>query len=277
MKNNRLEWETTDGIKIVGKYWPVKAPKAVLHIVHGMGEHIQRYEQMAEFYNRAGIAVIGNDHRGHGLSGGKRGHIPEYSVLLDEVSDLLAKGEELFPGSPRFLFGQSLGGNLVLNYVLRRKPNISGVIASSPWIQLAYNPGALKVMAGKLMKNLYPTFTQATKLNPMHLSTDEEVGHLYMADPLTHDKITAAMGTEMLDAGNYLDNYTGKFPLPLLLLQGSGDQITSFEATQRFAKRVSGPVTFIPWEGLYHELHNEIRREEVLNSSLEWIELQLDR
>lgn len=277
MENNHLEWTTTDGIKIFGKYWPVEQPKAVLHLVHGMGEHIQRYEQVAGFYNRAGIAVIGNDHRGHGLSEGKRGHIPEYSVLLDEVSELLTKGAALFPGTPRFLFGQSLGGNLVLNYALRRKPDIAGVIASSPWIQLAFDPGPVKVMAGKLVKNLFPSFTQSSNLNPMHLSTDEEVARVYQADPLTHDRITAAMGTEMLYAADYLHHYQGSFPLPLLLMHGSGDQIVSFPAAKQFAERLEGPITFVPWEGLYHELHNETRREEVLNTSLEWIVHRLER
>jgi alpha-beta hydrolase superfamily lysophospholipase len=271
MKNNTLEWISSDGIKIFGKYWPVEQPRAVLHIVHGMGEHIQRYEAVAAFYNQAGIAVMGNDHRGHGLSDGKRGHIPNFTVLLDEVDHLLEESNKLFPGVPRFLFGQSLGGNVVLNYALRRKPALAGVIASSAWIQLAFRPDAISLMAGKLLKKLYPTFTQPTKLNPMHLSTDPEVGRIYQADPLVHDRITAAMGTEMLDAADYLDQYSGDFPVPLLLMHGNEDQIISYDAAQQFAERVSGDVTFVPWEGLYHELHNEIRREEVLNTSLQWI------
>lgn len=276
MGKNSLEWTTDDGVKIVGKYWPVDKPKAAIHIVHGMGEHIQRYEPVAQFYNRAGIAVLGHDHRGHGLSGGKKGHIPAYDTLLDEVGELLAQGEALFPGVPRFLFGQSLGGNVVLNYCLRRRPNISGAIASSPWIQLAFRPDAISVAAGKLLKNLYPTFTQSTKLNADHLSTDPEVATAYTADPLVHDRITAAMGTEMLNAADYLNEYTGSFPLPLLLMHGSGDQIVSFDASRQFAKRVRGPVTFTPWDKLYHELHNEIRRDEVLNTSLQWVQDQLD-
>ena len=271
MKNNTLEWSTSDGIKIFGKYWPVDQPKAVLHIVHGMGEHIQRYEAVAAFYNQAGLAVIGNDHRGHGLSEGKRGHIPNFSALLDEVEHLLELGHKLFPGAPQFLFGQSLGGNVVLNYILRRKPNITGVIASSPWIQLAFKPDAISVMAGKLLKSIYPTFTQPTKLNAMHLSTDPEVGRIYQADPLVHDRITAGMGTEMLDAADYLQHYSGHFPIPLLLMHGSDDQIVSYDAAHQFTERVTGEVTFVSWEGLYHELHNEIRREEVLNTSLQWI------
>jgi lysophospholipase len=84
------------------------------------------------------------------------------------------------------------------------------------------------------------------------------------------------MGTAMLDASGFLHQYSGKFPLPLLLLHGSGDQIVSYDAARQFAERVDGDITFSPWEGLYHELHNEKRREEVLNTCLQWIEHQLD-
>ncbi|WP_170110336.1 alpha/beta hydrolase [Flavilitoribacter nigricans] len=275
MENSTLQWTTSDGLKIFGKCWPVEQPKAVLNIAHGMGEHIQRYEHVAAFYNRHNIAVIGNDHRGHGLSEGKKGHIPEYSALLDEMDQLLEQSRQRFPGVPQFLFGQSLGGNIVLNYALRRQPQLAGVIASSPWIQLEFRPNPVSVMAGKLLKNLYPTFSQPTDLKPEHLSTDPEVGRIYQADPLVHSRITAAMGTEMLDAADYLHQYSGKFPLPLLIMHGTEDHIISFDASRQFAERVDGPVTFIPWKGLYHELHNETRQEEVLNTSLQWVQEHL--
>lgn len=276
MEKKSLQWRTSDGLRIKGSYWPVEQPRAVLNVVHGMGEHIQRYDHVAAFYQAAGIAVAGNDHRGHGTSEGKRGHIPSFELLLDEVDELLHESSKLYPDVPHFLFGQSLGGNLVLNYSLQRDPEISGVIASSPWIQLAFRPDPITVWAGKMMRKLMPTFTQSTKLKAEHLSTDQEVAKTYQADPLVHDRVTAAMGTAMLEAADYLHHYSGPFPLPLLLLHGTADQIVSFDAAHQFAERVSGSVTFVPWEGLYHELHNEIRRQEVLNTTLKWIEDHLN-
>lgn len=275
MEKNITSWTTADGLTIYGKHWPAVRPKAVLCIVHGIGEHIHRYEEPAAFYNRAGVSIIGNDHRGHGRSEGKRGHTPSMDLLLDEVEQLIARSQTLYPDLPCFLFGQSMGGNLVLNYSLRRRPAVAGVIASSPWIQLAFRPDPISVLAGKLLKNIYPTFTQPTKLNPEHLSTDPEVGKAYQEDPLVHNRITAALGTEMLEAADYLHQYRGKFPVPLLLMHGTADQIVAPEASRQFADRVEGEITFIPWEGLYHELHNEVRRKDVLNSTLSWMETHL--
>lgn len=253
----------------------MKHPRAVLSIVHGMGEHIRRYDHVAAFYQAAEIAVVGNDHRGHGKSGGKRGHAPNYDLLLNEVEQLVQETRQRYPGVPHFLFGQSLGGNLVLNYTLSRRSDFAGVIASSPWIQLAFRPDPVSVAAGKLLKNLWPTFTQPTKLNADHLSTDPEVGKVYAADPLVHDRITAALGVEMLYAADRLHTYSGPFPCPLLMLHGMADQIVSPQAAEALAERLSGDVTFIPWDGLYHELHNERRKAEVLQTTLEWINQKL--
>lgn len=266
-----FDWTTADGLKIYAIEWPVDTPKVVLSIVHGMGEHIHRYEHVAAFYQQNDIAVLGNDHRGHGRSQGKRGHALSLGLLLDEVEQLVRESRKRYPDVPHFLFGQSLGGNLVLNYALNRRADFAGIIASSPWIQLAFRPNLISVAAGKLLKNIFPTFTQPTNLNAVHLSTDPEVGQVYQADPLVHDRITAALGVEMLYAADRLQQYSGTFPCPLLIMHGTGDQIVSPEAARQFAERVSGDVTFIPWVGLYHELHNEFRKAEVLNTTLDWI------
>lgn len=278
METNSFTWQTEDDLRIQGIHWPVENPRAVICLAHGLGEHIHRYAHLAAFYNRAGIAVLGNDHRGHGHSDGKRGHAPDLDRLLDEIDHLISLATQWYPATPLFLFGQSMGGNLVLNYTLRRNPaSVRGVIASSPWIQLDFRPNKLRVMAAKLMKNIYPTFTQPTPLNTQHLSTDPEVGFAYEADPLVHKKITAALGSEMLDAADYLHQYNGAFPIPLLVMQGTGDQIVSPEASREFAGRVRGDITFVPWEGLYHELHNEVKKEEAMETTLNWIEKKLNR
>jgi alpha-beta hydrolase superfamily lysophospholipase len=271
LETTTFNWTTEDGVQIYGKAWPHPAPTAVLSIVHGMGEHINRYDEMAAFYHKAGFAVVGNDHRGHGQSGGKRGHTPGYELLLDEVDHLVKESRARYPGLPHFLFGQSLGGNLVLKYCLQRRSDFAGVVASSPWIQLAFRPNPISVLAGKLMQNIYPGLLQPSGLNPDHLSTIKEVGRQYVKDPLVHDRISAAMGMGMLKAADSLNEYNGSFPCPLLILHGTGDQITSVPASRAFAERVSGDITYRPWEGLYHELHNEADRQEVLETTLNWM------
>lgn len=275
MEATTFNWATTDGVQIYGRVWPHPSPTAVLTIVHGMGEHINRYNDMAAFYHKAGLAVIGNDHRGHGQSEGKRGHTPNFELLLDEVEQLVIQTRARYPGIPHFLFGQSLGGNLVLNYCLRRRSDFAGVVASSPWVQLAFRPNPITVAAGRLMQYIYPGFQQPSGLKAAHLSTLPQVGEQYVKDPLVHDRVSAAMGMAMLKAADYLDEYEGDFPCPLLMLHGTGDQIVSVTAARNFAERLHGDITYRAYEGLYHELHNEVNREEVLKTTLAWIQSRM--
>lgn len=275
MGTNTFNWTTSDGLEIYAKSWPVDHPKAIISIVHGIGEHIGRYDHMASYYNQANIAVIGNDHRGHGKSAGKRGHAPSLELLLDEVECLVVESKKRFPEVPHFLFGQSLGGNLALRYTLARKSDFAGIIASSPWVQLAFRPNPISLSIGKLLRGILPSLTLPTELDTTHLSTDPKVGTIYAADPLVHDKVSAALGIEMLHAADFLNQYTGSFPVPLLMMHGMADQIVSPQAAQAFAERVKGDVTFIPWEGLYHELHNEVCKEEIMDTTLAWLETKI--
>jgi alpha-beta hydrolase superfamily lysophospholipase len=114
MTHTELTWNATDGLKIYGQYWSPTSPKAAMVLVHGMGEHSGRFKAYGEFLAEKGIAVLAYDHRGHGKSEGKRGHTPSYEILLEGVTDALKQIETLFPNIPKFIFGHSMGGNVVL-------------------------------------------------------------------------------------------------------------------------------------------------------------------
>jgi alpha-beta hydrolase superfamily lysophospholipase len=270
-----FSWQTQDGIDIYACDWPVVQPRAVLALVHGLGEHVQRYEHLAAWFNERGVAVVGYDRRGHGRSQGRRGHTPRYSAFLDEIAQLLVEVELRYPGVPVFLYGHSMGGNLVLNYSLRRHPAIAGVIATAPHIRLSFQPGLFMVLMGKLMRWIYPAFTQSNGLDVQQLSRDEEVVRRYQADPLVHDRLSAAAGVGMLEAAAYLDACQGTFPLPLLLMHGGADGITDPQASRDFASRQKGEVTVKIWDGLFHEIHNEPEQEAVFAYTEDWLSRQL--
>lgn len=260
---------TADGLKLHGRYWPAKEAKAVVALVHGMGEHIQRYEHMAAYFNAHGVSIMGFDQRGHGRSAGQRGHAPSLDVLLDSVGGLLAQAAQL--GLPIFLYGHSMGGNLVLNHLLRRHPKVAGVIASAPWVQLAFRPPALLLMIAKGLRRLLPTFSQPTGLDAAALSHVEAVVAAYKADPLVHGQITTAMSMALLDGGDWLDQHAGPVSAPLLIMHGDADSITSAPASQALAKRLTGDVTMKLWPGMFHEIHNEEAQKEVFDVALAWI------
>ncbi|MCC6412429.1 MAG: lysophospholipase [Saprospiraceae bacterium] len=269
---DNLSWQSATGLKLHAQCWAPSMPvKAVVALVHGMGEHIGRYEHVAQFFNQKGIAVIAYDQQGHGKSEGTRGHIVSVTSLLDDVGKLLGEVEKRFPGKPVFLYGHSMGGNAVLNFALLNKPKVAGIIATSPWIQLAFKPSTIKVLAGRLVNRISPTLSLVSGLDTQFLSHDPAVVKAYNEDPLVHGKISAGGGVVLLDLAQKLDTAVAELGSPLLLTHGSGDKITSHAASYQFALRAKGDVTFREWPGLYHELHNELEKESYLNFLYAWM------
>ncbi|MEM7654968.1 MAG: lysophospholipase [Bacteroidota bacterium] len=259
-----------------GQHWPVSSPKAVYGIIHGHGEHVGRYGHVAAFLNQAEIAVAGYDHYGHGKTEGKKGHFPSYEAVLDSMDAFLGWMRATYPGAPIFLFGQSMGSNLLANYLLQRKPDIQGAVLSSPWFRLAMKPSSMDVFLAKMMLNIYPSFTQSSKLDAQGLSHRSEVVKTYQEDPLVHDLVSPVVFASCVEQGEKAIAMAGELSIPTLLMHGDQDPITSFAASESFAKSAPDQLlTWRVWPGMKHELHNETVEAEVLAYTLEWLETQL--
>jgi len=281
MKASRnFAWTASDDLEIKGFEWEVEQPKAILCLVHGMGEHAQRYEELAGFFNQNDISVISFDHRGHGTSAGPRGHVRDYDILLESVDTLLEKAKEKYPDTPLFVYGHSMGGNVAVNHALRRQQGkektAHGYIITGPWLQLEIAPPAVKLLIGKLMRRIYPRFIEKTKLDASLLSHVPEVVEAYKADPLVHDSLSTSFFFSCQDAAEWALNNAEKLEIPMLLMHGELDKITSAKGSETFAERAGELVTLKLWEGLYHEIHNENERQDVYQFSLDWINEQLN-
>jgi acylglycerol lipase len=273
MQHIEFAQQAPDGIQLYFQGWqPEIPPKAVICLVHGLGDHSGRYAHVAAALNDAGYAMLGFDLRGHGKSGGPRGHTPSYDTLIDDIGRLLAEAAVRYPDLPRFLYGHSLGGNLVLNYALRRKPQIAGVVATSPAIRTASPPPSSQITLAKIMNRIQPGMQMANGLALDGIARDPEVIRAYTNDPLVHNKISVRLALEMLQAGEWALAHAAEFPLPLLLTHGSADQITSAPASAEYAKKVPGDCTFKLWDGFYHETHNEPEKAEVLSFIIDWLQ-----
>ncbi|MFW6017015.1 MAG: alpha/beta hydrolase [bacterium] len=245
--------------------------KAVIGLVHGLGEHSGRYKKFANFLNENGYSLIAVDLFGHGKSEGKRGHISSYKVFMDNINLLLEEVDSKFPELPSFLYGHSMGGNLILNYILRHQPNLTGMIVSAPWLKLASEPPVSQKILGKVMNYIYPGFTQSNGIDSEALSRKEEENEDYKEDPLVHDKISVRLFEELSQAGKFAIENASNINLPVLLMHGTADNITSFAASKKIAAS-SENITFKKWNGFYHELHNEPEKREVYKYVLEWME-----
>jgi len=263
-------WQSVDGLRLFARNWqPAGDPCGVVCLVHGLGEHCGRYSHVAENFVKSGYAFAGFDLRGHGRSDGQRGHAPSYGALLDDVSLFLHHVSVIFPGVPRFLYGHSLGGGVALNYGLRCNADLAGIVATSPWLRTTTPPPGWKVVLGRLLYRVAPGFALANGLDSGDLSHDHDL--VYDEDPLVHSKISAQLAIDAIEAGEWALNHADELVLPVLLVHGDADAITSYEATRQFGSKVRGDCTLKVWPGLFHETHNELNRDEIVAFNLEWV------
>lgn len=274
MKRYEFEFNAVDGLKLRGQGWVPEDCKAILYLLHGHGEHSNRYSHVGEHFADSGYGLLAIDLRGHGRSEGPRGHTPSYDLLMDDIAGFVAYGEERYPDVPAIIYGHSMGGNLALNYALRRDPRVSGVIATSPWLKLAFQPPAFKVAIAKTMNILCPTLSQRSGLEVPALSRDEQLLKQYREDPMAHDRITARLFVAIYQSGLWALAHASGISVPSLVMHGTGDRICSALASKLFAEAAGTNCELKLWEGLYHELHNEPERKQVLDYISGWLELR---
>ncbi len=250
---------------------PGENARAMIILVHGLGEHVQRYSQWIEMFKNEGIGVVAVDMPGHGRSPGRRGNISGYELIKEMIDILINTAKQTFPGIPLFIYGHSLGGGLVLNYLLKTNPKVSGAIATSPWLKLSFEPPRIKLILASILNHILPGFVQSSGLNADFLSHDPDVVRLYRNDPLVHGKISVSLFNIAVKSAKYtLENSSG-LKVRTLIVHGSEDMIVSPEGSREFAAKASLAELKI-FDGGYHELHNEPFKQEVFDYIIKWIE-----
>ncbi|GGG24330.1 alpha/beta hydrolase [Paenibacillus abyssi] len=261
-----------DGIELFAREWRAAegAPRAAVCLVHGMGEHGGRYEEVASVLTAVGFVLFNYDQRGHGRSPGKRGHCDSIAQLTGDAAALINLAKQRCPGLPVFLYGHSMGGNVALSCALRLQPEITGLILTSPWLRLAFLPPAYKLWIGEKMARLWPAFSLSTGLNSANLYHDAEL--TMPVDPLAHNRISAGMFYALKEEGEWALANCDRLKVPLLLLHGTADNITSMPASKELADKLDKACTFYAWEDGFHELHNDRDKERMLYTVVDWIE-----
>ena len=268
---------SADGTALYATWWQSadSAPKAVVAHVHGLGEHSGRHAHVAQRLVDGGYAVAAFDLRGHGQSGGGRGHTP-LKGAMDDVDVLLADARRRQPGLPIFLFGHSLGGLIVLVEALQRRPDVVGVVATSPGLRSPVLDQTVKITAAKLLGRVLPGVSMPTGLDDTGLSRDPAVIEAYRADPYVHDKASLALGKDGAEGADYALAHAAELHYPLLMIHGSDDPIAYARGTEEFAGKVSGDVTVRIYDGLMHELHNEPEQDEILGEVVAWLDAHVE-
>lgn len=271
--------EMNDDITFYMQGWePQGTPKAIVCLVHGLGEHTGRYNHVGKALTDAGYALFGFDLRGHGQSGGPRGHFPSLQTVLNDIHNFVHFQRQNHPRLPLFLYGHSLGGLLTLTYILQNPEGVQGVIVTGAGLRSALQEQKAKIALVKLLGSILPALSLKSELEVAGLSHDPAVVQAYVNDPLVHDKVSLGLGKAGLDAIEVCFARASAFKPPLLIMHGGADRITYPSGSEDFAKLASQnnkDITLKIWEGLYHEIHNEPQQAEVFKVMIEWLDRRL--
>jgi alpha-beta hydrolase superfamily lysophospholipase len=272
MQNKTDIFTSTDGKKMFFQHWaPAGQPDMVIALVHGLGEHSTRYQDWAARFCSESAAFTAFDLRGHGSSEGRRGHFSSLEMVFNDIDLFLEKTAILFAGIPIVLYGHSLGGNLAANYFIRRKNNISALIITAPWLRLGNPPSPIVKALVKIASKIFPSFTASSGLDINNLSRDSSVLHEYRSDLLIHDRISVNTAQSAIEAGESAITRASDATVPVLVMHGTGDKITSPEGSRAFCENAGKNITLKLWDGFYHELHNEPGKAEVFEHISAWL------
>ncbi len=248
-------------------------PKAILFLIHGLGEHGGRYLPSACFFSSLGIECWIPDLRGFGESGGKRGYTDGLWEYKADFKVLYGLAERAHAGVPIFLMGHSFGGLLTVLFLKQCRPvHLKGLILSSPLLGVALPIPIWQSLLAKTASLLLPTLTQNSGVKTEFLTHDPDMRLLREQDPLIHSKISARLYTEFLQGITEAFKTAPQIQTPMLILQAGDDRIVSKPKTQLFYQRLSSADKELHfYDGWYHELLNEVQRQAVFEKISGWL------
>ena len=255
---------------------PEGEPKATLVVVHGLGEHSGRYGNVVDWFVPKGYAVYAFDLRGFGRSPGPRGYINEWAEYRQDVQAFLEFVREQGPGQTIFLLGHSMGGLIVLEYVLHHPEGLAGVIASGPALDVDIPP--FLMMLSKVLSGILPRLAFNTGLDATAISRDPAVVDAYVNDPLVHSQSTPRFGIEFPRAIEWTQAHAAEMQIPCLIVHGGDDQLVPPEGSRIFYENMTiADKERQVYEGYYHEVFNDIGKEKVLAAVETWVGEHLAR
>lgn len=272
MVHNEYCWKTGDRVSLYGQSWmPPGKPRAIINYIHGFMDHSGRFQNWAVRLTENGYGVMAVDLRGHGRSGGRRGYAAGFRSYLKDVRLLRQRTLELFGNLPQVLYGHSLGGNIITNYLISQDCLPKAAIIASPWFTLTSKPPLFRLALAKLVRYTLPGILVQSDLNADDLSRDPQVVEDYCSDPLVHRSILPALFFDIEHNGLKASTSIYKINIPLLVMHGTGDRIASYKQTCSFVMNAGNLTTFKDWPGGYHELHNDTCEFEVFGYLLKWL------
>lgn len=260
------------GLKLYYQGWyPEEPTQAMVLLVHGLGGHGGLFQHAVEYLVPQGYEVYALDLRGHGRSQGQRGHINSWREFREDLHAFVQHIRMARSCCPFILWGHSLGGTIVLDYVLRQGDQVQGLIASAPALgKVGISPK--KILIGRALSRIAPRFSMTLGDREKLASQTSAIVSAYFKDPLRHEVASARLASEFFATVDWIYRNASQLQIPLLLMHGMDDQVTLPEGSRAFFQRVIYPdKEHREYPGSYHDLCVEMDYQEIFKDLESWL------
>jgi alpha-beta hydrolase superfamily lysophospholipase len=273
-------FDALDGNEIFYRSYAAKTERARMVILHGLGEHSGRYANIVDPLLAEGVSIWAPDHRGHGKSGGRRGHVARFNDYVEDLHPLISMVRKDVPDGRRcILLGHSMGGLIAARYAQQHGDSIDALILSSPALGMIVAVPPVKKLLARFTSALYPGLSMGNELDAAKISHDGAVVRAYRQDPLVHDRVSARWFTEFVAAIEAANGGAGSIRMPVLMQVAGDDHLVSAPASRQFFDRLAAAdKTFHCYQGLYHEIYNAPLddRNIVLKDLVSWVHARVN-
>lgn len=271
--------QSQDGVCLETLAWPqAHQPQArgVVVVVHGIRDHASRYDALARALGERGYAVYSHDLRGHGHSGGRRQRFDSVEQLVADVHQVVERAHAEHPGLPLFVYGHSLGGLVATHYALRHPDALDGMVLSGPALELQPSVTRGQIAAARLFGTIAPNLPAQPVDDSEFVSTPQARRELADDPLIDHDKLPARSAKAALLGIAEVQARMAEISVPFLVMHGDTDKATNIEGSRRLHRVAkSTDKTLQVWEGQYHDLLHEPRRQEVITLVTEWLDARV--
>ncbi len=252
--------------------WPVAGATRSVQMIHGMSEHIGRYDNVVRALNAAGYAAFGHDHMGHGGSDGPRGVLPDFQTWVDDLDRVRACARDVtgVEGPPIWL-GHSMGGLILIRYLQERSTDAPAAVVSAPWLGTAVRIPLMKRILARLLWWISPDRVIRNDYDVTLLTADVHEQRRYVEDDLVHHVMSAGLFFRV--QAEQAKAIAGGLPpgLPVLVLIPGEDGVTDATISGPWAERAGPEVEVVRLPGVRHEPFNDVERNEILGRLVVWM------
>ena len=251
-------------------------PRALLLLLHGLGSHAGDFRDVGKYFAEKGFTVFIPDQRGFGHYSGLKGHVMSFDEYTEDIHNLVMQARDRYLNNVLFLFGSSMGGVNAVRYVVKYPKEIDGLILHCPGVAQKLDIGTGERIVGNLLSILNVKRYVSSKVVFEDVTRNENVIKQMETDPLRFEMVTPRFGIEGLKAAKDGFNSAQFIRVPVLLQQAGADKLVDPDRNREFFDALaSEDKTWKLYDGLYHALHDEPEKDQVLGDMADWLDKRL--